>query len=236
MEPEREEKVYDIFQSISGDYDRMNDVISLGMHRGWKRDLREAVCRRRPQRVLDVCCGTGDVALALAEALPAASVTGLDFSGEMLSVARRRRERNPRLVNLELLEGNAMALPFGEKTFDCVTISFGLRNRPDYGRAMQELVRVTRPGGAVFCLDSYRPDVPAVLPFYSIYFKRLVELEGRVLTGNGPAYRWLHDSTGQFLTKSGMRALMKGAGLEQIAMKRYLFGAAACHRGIRPED
>lgn len=75
-----------------------------------------------------------------------------------------------------------------------------------------------------------------MLPFYSIYFKRLVELEGRVLTGNGPAYRWLHDSTGQFLTKSGMRALMKGAGLEQIAMKRYLFGAAACHRGIRPED
>lgn len=234
MESQREKTVHGIFQSISGGYDRMNDVISLGMHRAWKEALVDAVCARRPGRVLDVCCGTGDVALALAKRLPAASVAGLDFSENMLAQARRRKDRALTLVNLELVRGSAMDLPFPAESFDCVTISFGLRNLPDFEAAVGELVRVTRPGGAVFCLDSYQPDPPAVRPFYRLYFKRLVTLEGRLLAGSGPAYRWLYDSTASFLSKGALGELMGAQGLEQVAIKPFLFGAAALHRGVRP--
>lgn len=232
---EKERKVYRVFQSISGDYDRMNDVVSLGMHRTWKRELVDAVCACHPRRVLDVCCGTGDLSLALARRLPAASVTGLDFSEEMLAVARRRQAGNLKLVNLEFVRGNAMELPFEENTFDCVTISFGLRNLPDYEKAVREFVRVLRPGGTFWCLDSYKPDPPAVQPFYKFYFRDIVGLQGKLLAGNESAYRWLYDSTEQFLSKQALLRLLKHCGLERAACKRYLFGAAACHRGFKAE-
>ena len=211
---EKERKVYRVFQDISGEYDRMNDIVSLGMHRAWKRELVDAVCARRPRRVLDVCCGTGDISLALAEALPAASVTGLDFSGEMLAVARRRQAGDLKLVNLEFLQGNAMELPFPDDAFDCVTISFGLRNLPDWGGAVRELVRVVRPGGAVWCLDAFQPDAPAVKPFYRLYFRDIVGLQGKILAGNEAAYRWLYDSTEQFLSKQALLRLFERCGLE----------------------
>ncbi len=232
---EQERTVYGVFQSISGDYDRMNDVISLGMHRTWKRELVDAVCAQRPARVLDVCCGTGDLALALARRLPAASVSGLDFSGEMLAVARRRRDEALSLVNLDLIQGSAMDLPFADNSFDCVTISFGLRNLPDFEKAVRELVRVVRPGGSVWCLDSFQPDIPAVQPLYKLYFRDLVGLQGRILAKNEAAYRWLYTSTEQFLSKQALLRLFAHCGLERVACKPYLFGAAACHRGFKAE-
>ena len=128
-----------------------------------------------------------------------------------------------------------MALPFAENTFDCVTISFGLRNLPDFEGAVREMVRVVRPEGSVWCLDSFQPDVPAVRPLYRLYFRDIVGLQGRVLAKNEAAYRWLYTSTEQFLSKQALLRLFSHCGLERVACKRYLFGAAACHRGFKAE-
>jgi demethylmenaquinone methyltransferase/2-methoxy-6-polyprenyl-1,4-benzoquinol methylase len=230
MSGSREEQVYDVFQSISRRYDRMNDLISLGMHRRWKRELTGKVEELRPRRVLDVCCGTGDVSIAIARTMPGAQVVGLDFSPEMLDVAGRRLEAAG-LKNVEFLQGNALALPFADGGFDCAVISFGLRNLSDYGRAVGELARVVRPGGGVFCLDSFYPQTPLVRPFYTFYFKYLVTLLGGQ---DGAQYRWLYTSTRKFLAPQALAELLAAKGLERCGYRTYLFGAAALHQGRKP--
>lgn len=232
MSAEKEQMVHAVFEAISQKYDRMNDIISLGMHRGWKRALVDEMSATGPRRILDVCCGTGDLALELARKNPGATVVGLDFSGEMLRVAGERLSRAGR-SNISFVEGSAMSMPFGAGEFDCAVISFGLRNLPDYRGAVEALVRVVRPGGGVYCLDSSYPEHPFIRPFYKLYFKHVVSLLGGLLARNRAEYRWLYDSTAQFLTKGDLLRLMKDCGLERCGCKSYLFGAAARHVGFR---
>ena len=226
----KEEKVYAVFERISGRYDRMNDLISLGLHRRWKGELAGRAAALEPRRVLDVCCGTGDLSLALAPAMPGAAVTGLDFSPEMLAVARKRLAAHP-ADNLRFLRGNALELPFPDGSFVCAVISFGLRNLADSPRAAAELARVVRPGGWVFCLDSFYPRSPLVRPFYTLYFKHLVTLLGG---RDGAEYRWLYTSTRSFLAPAELAALFARQGLEGCAWRPYLLGAAALHWGRKP--
>ena len=174
---EKRRRVYGIFQGISQTYDGANRRISLGLEQSWKRGLVEAVASQVPDggAVLDVCCGTGDIAVAVARRRPDAAVTGLDFSPAMLDVARHK---GAALENLTWREGDAMALPFGDDTFSAVAISFGLRNTPDYGAVLTEMTRVVCPGGWVYCLDSFVPDSPLIRPFYDLYFRGVMPLLG----------------------------------------------------------
>ena len=144
----KREKVYHVFQQISQTYDRANGRISLGMESRWKDCLIEAVCEQaaKGSRVLDVCSGTGDIAISLAAHRPDLKVTGLDFSPAMLDVARKK---GAPLANVTWQEGDAMNLPFEDNTFSSACISFGLRNTSDYLRVLQEMTRVVVPGGWV---------------------------------------------------------------------------------------
>lgn len=226
---EKRAQVYGIFQRISRTYDRANRRISLGMEGRWKRSLVQAVTAEAPlhSAVLDVCCGTGDIAAAVAAQRPDLSVTGLDFSPAMLNEARRKGKNLP---NLTWCEGDAVSLPFGGDTFSAAVISFGLRNTADYGAVLREMTRVVRPGGLVCCLDSFVPDSPLIRPFYTLYFRGIMPLMGGGFS-RCREYRWLWQSTQAFLRKHELAELFAGAGLEHICVKSYFFGTCALHSG-----
>jgi demethylmenaquinone methyltransferase/2-methoxy-6-polyprenyl-1,4-benzoquinol methylase len=253
--------VYKTFQRISGQYDLMNDLESFGLHRAWKHALARAVALLKPKDLLDVACGTGDIALELAAALaqqePPGKVVGLDFSENMLAVARRRgqgaasRRARPAAqgsaegtgqsgggqakaaANLNFVQGNALELPFADASFDAVTISFGLRNMADYQRVVQEMVRVLRPGGCFFCLEASYPTSTLVKPLFRLYFRHAMPWMANLVTRKPAEYRWLNDSTEQFLSKDQLAELMRQCGLQGVGYRSFALGAAALHSGFK---
>lgn len=232
---QKEEWVYQTFQTISDHYDFMNDLESFGLHRAWKHALVQAVTGLASAAILDVASGTGDIALALAKANPLTRVTGFDFSQNMLEIAQKRATEAPdALDNLRFEHGNAMALPFATATFDAVTISFGLRNMPDYQRVVEEMTRVLKPGGSFFCLEASYPTHPLIKPPFKLYFKHIVPAIGALVTHKKAEYQWLNDSTEAFLSKAELATLMQNVGLANVGYRSFLFGSAALHFGIKP--
>ena len=229
------EHVHDVFQSVAEQYDAANNRISLGMHHGWKRALVDAAMSVIPTngsvgKVLDVCCGTGDITQRIAEAHPDCMCVGLDFSSEMLKVAETRVGS---LDNVMLVEGNAMELPFEDNYFDAAVISFGLRNTPDYVTVLSEMKRVVRPGGIVACLDASVPDNRLIFPFYRVYYQAAMPFLGGGISKH-KEYVWLYQSTQDFPRKAVLKELFWQAGLVQIEVRSFCMGAAALHTGRVP--
>jgi demethylmenaquinone methyltransferase/2-methoxy-6-polyprenyl-1,4-benzoquinol methylase len=246
MDPtEKHEYVHQVFTNIATGYDKMNDIESLCLHRAWKRALIAEATATHPQDVLDVATGTGDIVLALRDALPASNITGLDFCEPMLDVARRRiaameetvhsdgPSDSKRDLGPELICGDAMEMPFADSTFDVVTISFGLRNMPSYEKVLKEIVRVLRPGCKFICLEASYPTNAFIKPFFKLYFKHIMPAMGSVFAHHKAEYQWLNDSTEAFLSKPELAALMEKIGLKDVHYKSFLFGAAAIHIGIK---
>lgn len=229
------EKVHGIFEDISREYDIMNDIISFGMHRAWKQRLIGEITRFKPKRILDVCCGTGDITLLAGRMNPQADVIGLDFSEKMLDAARKKKYRTElkHCKRVSFVRGDAMDLPFEDEVFDVAVISFGLRNVPDYEQVIREMARVVRPGGRVYCLDSSYPESSFVRPMFRLYFRWIMPMLGRFLAGKPDAYRWLNDSTEVFLTKKELLQLFRRCGLKKTGWYRHFLGTAACHRGTK---
>lgn len=229
------EHVHGVFESIAEGYDAANDRISLGMHGAWKKALCKTAVKacdtsKRAGLILDICCGTGDITELIARKYPDIFVVGLDFSANMLDVARTRLQG---LENVELVEGNAMELPFDDGTFDSAVISFGLRNTPDYEKVVSEMVRVVRPGGTVACLDASVPSNKAVVPFYQFYYKNIMTLLGGGIAHH-KEYEWLYESTQEFLRKDELAKLFEQCGLSHVQVRSFMFGAAALHIGMVP--
>ena len=228
------EHVHGVFQSVADQHDAANNRISLGMHHMWKQALVDAALSSCPAdgvgKVLDVCCGTGDITERIAKESSNAMVVGLDFSANMLDVAR---ERTAGMDNVMLVEGNAMALPFDDDTFDACVISFGLRNTPDYGQVVSEMARVTRKGGLVACLDASVPENQVIQPFYQLYYKQVMPLLGGGISKRDE-YVWLYQSTQEFLSKDELSQLFRDCGLVGVGTRSFMMGAAALHTGIVP--
>jgi demethylmenaquinone methyltransferase/2-methoxy-6-polyprenyl-1,4-benzoquinol methylase len=232
--PEQKEAwVHKTFENISEKYDLMNDLESFGLHRAWKRKLVRTVRDLKPSAVLDVASGTGDIALALATDLPGAKVVGFDFSANMLEVARKRADAQPGLTNIEFLEGNALALPFEDATFDAASISFGLRNMADYRGTIEEMTRVLRPGGCFLCLEASYPTTPVIKQVFRLYFRHIMPLIGKLVTRKSAEYQWLNDSTEVFLSKPQLAELMEQCGLTKVSYHSFALGAAALHVGFK---
>jgi demethylmenaquinone methyltransferase / 2-methoxy-6-polyprenyl-1,4-benzoquinol methylase len=221
--------VQHLFNRIAGRYDTLNNVISLGMHWGWKRQAVAALQLQQGQHALDVCTGTGDLLGILHKAVgDEGQVTGLDFSHEMLNVARKRYAQHP---NTHLVQGDAMVLPFDEATFHGAVVAFGLRNVADVQTAIGELARCTKPGGWVVNLDTAPV---AKLPGFSLYFKYIMPRFGQLLAGDKQAYQYLQASTEAFLTPEQLVDCFESAGLTQVSIQRVGFGSAAIIRGQKP--
>ncbi len=231
----KSEKVHQVFENISHDYDKMNNIISLGHHHRWKEYLLKQVHRDNPSRVLDLCCGTGDMSLRYAELDPSAHITGVDFSANMLSVAESRRAKAG-VENVLFIEGDAMNLPFSNGSFDVALISFGLRNVGDYARVVSEMRRVVKSGGSVYCIDSFQPENKFVRFFYSLYFAHVMPFIGRVVAKSHDEYAWLNRSTELFLTKSELADLFRICGFVDVSYHSFMWGASAVHQGVVPTD
>lgn len=210
--------VREMFDRISPVYDVMNSAMTVGLDRRWRRLTAEAVVSPG-DRVLDACCGTGDLALAAWGA--GGRVTGLDFAPEMLARARRKSSA------IEWVRGDALALPFPDASFEAVTVGFGVRNLADLEAGLAELGRVLVPGGRLGCLEITRPD-GLLRPFFHFWFDRLVPLTGRMLPG-GAAYTYLPASVRRFPGPGDLGAAMNRAGFRDVHWRLLGGGIVALH-------
>jgi demethylmenaquinone methyltransferase/2-methoxy-6-polyprenyl-1,4-benzoquinol methylase len=229
---QRAAKVRQLFAAIAGRYDFLNDLQSLGLHRRWKRRMVRMSGARPGTRALDVCCGTGDIALMLARV--GARVTGLDFSGAMLAVARRRLEKEAVRPPVEFIEGDAMKLPFADNTFDVVTVAYGLRNLADWEAGLREMQRVAAPGGRLVVLDFGKPSNPLWRLLYFTYLRLVVPLLGRVFCGDADAYGYILESLRHYPAQAGLHAKMSETGLENVQTTNLLGGIMSLTQAAKP--
>lgn len=228
-----------MFDRIVPRYDLMNRLMTGGRDLAWRRlvvreTLRETLRAREPatMRVLDVATGTGDLAIALREA-GVGSVTGLDFSAAMLAEARRKEHMAANGERIEWIEGDAMALPFPDASFDAVTVGFGLRNMPSYPGALREMARVLLPGGTLVCLETTPLTIPALRFVFDWCFSRVVPLIGGLLTGDRDAYAYLPASAAAFPNADALGRMMLDAGFARVRYLRLGGGTVALHVASR---
>jgi demethylmenaquinone methyltransferase/2-methoxy-6-polyprenyl-1,4-benzoquinol methylase len=213
-----------MFDRIARVYDRMNSVMTAGMHHRWRRRAVDLARVGPGSRALDVATGTGDLAIELAAR--GASVIGLDFSERMLELARAKAPA------IEFVQGNALELPYPAASFDAVTVGFGARNFSDLERGLSELARVTRPGGRVVILEITSPQRPPLSWFFRLWFDRVVPALGRV-AGDPDAYTYLPSSVRRFPGPQELAGKLAAAGLEDVRWVLTAGGIIAIHAGVR---
>jgi demethylmenaquinone methyltransferase / 2-methoxy-6-polyprenyl-1,4-benzoquinol methylase len=231
MQQSKEQRVHNVFEKISDNYDKMNSVISFQQHIKWRKDTMKKMNVQPGSKALDVCCGTADWTIALADAVgPDGKVVGLDFSQNMLNVGVEK-VKELGLKQVELVHGNAMELPFPDNSFDYVTIGFGLRNVPDYLQVLKEMHRVVKPGGIVVCLETSQPTLIGYKQLYYFYFRFIMPIFGKLLAKSYNEYAWLHESARDFPGMRELARMFEQAGLTEVKYKPYSGGAAAVHIG-----
>ena len=233
--PSREEKatyVESMFDGIAKRYDLLNSLMSFGLDKSWRKFAVSRAEAKEGSICLDICCGTGMLSMELANKVGLqGKVTGLDFSANMLEVAKENIAKLPEGKSIELIRGNAMELPFADHSFDCVTVGWGLRNVPDIKQTISEMVRVVKPGGKVVSLDMARPTAPVFKQGYWLYFEKIVPTMGKLWAGKEAAYAYLHDSTKAFPPQWELAALFKECGLKETAYHNLLGGVVAVVEG-----
>lgn len=232
--PETDEKpvyIRDMFQRLSGYYDLMNDVMTLGLHRLWKKKACRLLELKADASVLDVCCGTGDLTFYLKSMYPAAEVVGLDFCEDMLVLARERNAAKN--IPAEFIQGDAMALPFEDNHFNGLIISYGLRNVANYEKCLIELMRVVKPGSKIVILDMSYP-TPFIHRISSFHRYSVMPIIGKLLVNDSEAYRYLFNSIYYFMPQKELVQLMEKVGLRKVQYQNLIGGICALHWGTKP--
>ncbi len=231
---EKQRRVAGVFDSVAHNYDLMNDVMSFGIHRLWKRFTIEQCAARPGQRILDLAGGTGDLAAKLSPRVgPRGAVVVGDINASMLNVGRARLLDKGISGNLEFVQANAESLPFPAASFDCVTIAFGLRNVTDKPKALASMQRVLKPGGRLLILEFSHPVLPGVKHAYDAYSFKLLPLLGRLIAGDEGSYRYLAESIRMHPGQRELTQMMQAAGLEDCDYHNLSGGIVALHRGFR---
>lgn len=227
------EQVQSMFDRIAGRYDLLNSLMTAGLHHAWRVRAADRAEVGPGDSVLDVCCGTGDLAFELAGRVsPGGHVVGCDFSEQMLDLAREKAAERGAPVRFEWAD--ALRLPYDAERFDAVTVGFGVRNFADRERGLREMARVLKPGGRLVVLEFTAPRRPPFSTFYSLWFDRIVPVLGR-LTPNPDAYSYLAESVHGFPDPQGLAAKMDAAGFERIRWLLTAGGILAIHSGVVPE-
>ncbi len=235
IESERKkDAVATVFDSVSRKYDLMNDLLTLGMHRGWKRKAIAAADIRPGDRVLDVASGTGDIAIGIARKVgPTGEVILSDINSHMLAGARRKIASGKHPGKFGFVEADAEDLPFPDESFDAVTISFGLRNVTDQDKALRSILRVLKPGGRLVVLEFSRPVDVLVRPAYDAYSFAALPALGKIVLNDAPAYRYLAESIRMHPDRMTLRDMVDKAGYQAAKFRKLLFGIVAIHTGAK---
>ena len=215
----------DLFASIARRYDLINDLQSFGLHRRWKRRVADLAAVTPGARALDLCCGTGDLALALAAR--GAAVTGLDFSAPMLEVAGRRKTGD----NPVFIQGDALQIPFPDNSFDVVTMGYGLRNLASWESGLAEMWRVAKPGGRVIILEFGKPANALWRRLYFTHLRCSVPLTGWIFCGNAQAYAYILESLKHYPAQRAVAAKMREMKFASVRVVDFLGGAMAINYG-----
>ncbi len=232
----RAAKVNDLFTAIARRYDLLNDLQSFGLHRRWKRRVAALAAAAPGARALDLCCGTGDIAFALARR--GAETTGLDFNDQMLEIARARGRKllpNSKFQIPDFLPGDAQQIPFPGNSFDIVTVGYGLRNLADWERGLDEMFRVARPGARLIVLDFGKPPNALWRKMYFAHLKLTVPLIGWLFCDNAQAYAYILESLKHFPAQPAVAAKMRGLNLANVRVINLLGGAMAINYGEKPK-
>ncbi|MBB6735759.1 demethylmenaquinone methyltransferase [Cohnella zeiphila] len=232
----KQSHVHAVFESIAPKYDMMNDVLSFRRHKAWRKFTMRKMNVQPGQSSLDLCCGTCDWTIALARESRGGRTVGLDFSRNMLDIGQAKVDKLDLGGTIELIQGNAMSLPFPDNTFDFVTIGFGLRNVPDYERVIREMRRVVKPGGKVVCLELSKPTWQPFKALYYFYFEKLLPLLGKWLVKRYEQYRWLPESLASFPDLQALAEMFRTTGLRNVRAYPLTGGVAALHIGTKGND
>jgi demethylmenaquinone methyltransferase/2-methoxy-6-polyprenyl-1,4-benzoquinol methylase len=221
-----------MFDRIAGVYDLMNTAMTAGLHHSWRQRAADRAELSAGDSALDLCCGTGDLALELRGRVGSSGrVVGADFSERMLELANEKAgERGMADVTFEWAD--ALELPYSDASFDAVTVGFGVRNLADLEAGVREMARVLKPGGRLVILEITQPRRPPLSTFFKLWFDRLVPLLGR-FAGDPAAYEYLPESVRSFPPPEGLAAIMDGAGFERIRYTILAGGIIAIHSGAR---
>ena len=230
---ERATQVSRLFAMIASRYDLINDLQSLGLHRRWKRRLAHEAAVQSGDHALDLCCGTGDVSFALAKC--GATVTGLDFSKEMLAIAATRAAKSQAAKhNPQFIQGDAQKLPFADQSFDAISVGYGLRNLADWEAGLSEMVRVARPGARLVVLDCGKPDNALWRTLYFGYLRLGVPVFGLLFCGKASTYSYILESLKHYPAQRGVEAKMRELGLANVRVENILGGAMSINFGVKP--
>ena len=223
-----------MFMAVPPHYDLINRLFTWGLDERWRSQAARECLNEQPEQLLDLCCGTADLALRLAGMSSGSTrVLGIDFSLPMLEVAREKAEHSGMSDRVSLVYGDTTSMPFADGQFDCIGISFAFRNltykNPMALRYLAEVLRVLRPGGRFVIVESSQPGSRLIRKFFHLYMRWYVSRLGYLLSGNRGAYRYLAESASRFYTVEELRNLMLEVGFSQFLSRRLTFGAVAIH-------
>jgi demethylmenaquinone methyltransferase/2-methoxy-6-polyprenyl-1,4-benzoquinol methylase len=232
---EKAERVAGVFHSVAAKYDIMNDVMSGGVHRLWKRFTIEAAAPRAGQQILDIAGGTGDLTRQFSERVgPTGHVVLADINSSMLNVGRDKLLNCGIAQNVTYTQADAQFLPFDDNSFDCITIAFGLRNVTDKDLALQSMLRVLKPGGRLLVLEFSKPKSKALETIYDQYSFKLLPLMGKLITNDADSYRYLAESIRKHPDQDTLKDMMMNAGFGQCTFTNLTGGVVALHKGFKP--
>lgn len=232
---EKRARVAGVFDSVASKYDLMNDLMSLGVHRLWKRFVIDLAGVRAGEKVLDVAGGTGDLSREFSRQVgPRGLVVLSDINASMLGEGRRRLADRG-IVDLPIVQANAECLPFAEDTFDCITIGFGLRNVTDKDKALRSMCRALKPGGRLLILEFSKPLSGGLSKIYDQYSFKLLPLMGRLVANDESSYRYLAESIRMHPDQATLKGMMDAAGFGRTQVYNLTGGIVAVHRGFRME-
>ena len=223
--------VHGVFSSVASKYDVMNDAMSLGIHRLWKDAMMDWLAPRNGQKLLDVAGGTGDISFRFLKRAPEAHATVFDMTQPMLDEGRKRAEAAQMADRLDWVCGDAMALPFADKTFDVYTISFGIRNVTRIKDALSEAYRVLKPGGRLMVLEFSQIPNPAMQWVYDKYSFNIIPPMGKVIANDRDSYQYLIESIRKFPPQEKFAEMIRIAGFENVKYRNLTLGIAALHSG-----
>ena len=227
-------RIASMFDAIAPRYDLLNHVLSAGMDRGWRERAIDAIALPEDARVLDLCTGTGDLALAAIARRSKASVVGVDFAAEMLRLALTKVRSASLHGRISLVRGDAARIPVGDSTCDAATIGFGIRNVAEPERALAEIVRVLKPGGRLAILEFGQPRIPGIRTLYAWYFRYMLPLVGRLISKHQSAYSYLPASVGTFPPPAEFAKILAATGFSHVQAVPLTFGIVYLFMARKP--